>query len=639
MTTTKISVPKVMHRMAAIERAAVPVEDGPQLFRVIMSTDAQVEMPFGMEILDHHPDSVDLSFAQRGAPVNVNHSRDDHVGVIESVTLLEHQTEALIRFGRSQRAKEIQQDVEDGIRNYVSVGYGVMKYKRERLADGTEILRAVRWKPTHVSVVGEPADESAAILRGAEHGTRAVDIDEPVEPAAVPEGAVMSETQPTPASEPAVINAHESARDEMKLIHFMARQAGLTDRVDDWFARNLSSGQVAKEILKVQAAALEPGKGAASDDVWAAMEAKERQAYSIVKLVRAAADNHWQEAGLERAVSEAIERNYGAPRNANAFYVPLRMESRMLKGSPDQVRSLVAGTNSAGGNLVFTQPMEFIEILRNRTILGQAGARFLTGLVNGPVAFPRQITAGAAAWRAENVGSDDSDTDSTYDQLTLSPKYVHRHTAWSRQLLVQSSQDIESLVRDDLARVLAIALDYAGINGGGSNEPVGILGGTLATAVTGGAAGLAIALTHLCQMEVAVSEGNADGKPLAFVTNPAQRSKTRQVQYFSGTNGIPLWVNEDGADQLNGGRVLGYPAYVSNQVPKNLTKGTSTTVCSGWIFGDFSELYVATWGNGMEMVVDPYSKKKQGLIEIAAFLMADIGVRHGVAFATMKDAL
>jgi phage head maturation protease len=109
---------------------------------------------FGVEVLDHAPESVDLGFAQRGAPVFVNHQRDDHVGVMQSAELRDGHTEVAIRFGRSQRAQEIQHDVEDGIRNYVSVGYEVLKYKRDRMEDGTEVLRAVRWRPLEVSVVG-----------------------------------------------------------------------------------------------------------------------------------------------------------------------------------------------------------------------------------------------------------------------------------------------------------------------------------------------------------------------------------------------------------------------------------------------------------------------------------------------------
>src|SRR3546814_15770189 len=45
----------------------------------------------------------------------------------------------------------------------------------------------------------------------------------------------------------------------------------------------------------------------------------------------------------------------------------------------------------------------------------------------------------------------------------------------SRQLIMQSSPDVEQLIRDDFAAVLAQAIDSALIKGGGTNEPNGVL--------------------------------------------------------------------------------------------------------------------------------------------------------------------
>ena len=647
---TRVDVPKVQTRSATIvmtERAGDTPDAPPvKLYRAVMSTDSVVDMPYGKEVLDHAPESVDLDFARAsGIPVYIEHDRHGvtPIGRSASVELFPDRIEVDVRFGRSARAKEVQQDVDDGILTHVSVGYEVRKYVKERAADGAEVYRATSWRPHEVSMVGMPADSSAAIQRAMARGTSAVDVDDATDsPAVRREGGSMSAPVPTPGV-PVVSGGglSDEQRHEMQSIHFMAKNAGLLDKMGAWVERGLSSGQVAQEILKLQGEGLAQGTGArqgtAPTDVWEDMSAKERSAYSLVRLVNAAADGDFRQAGLERDVSEAIEKNYGQTKRANSFFVPMRMESKMFKGSSDRLRSLVASTASSGGNLVFTKPMEFIELLRNRSVTGMAGGRFMTGLT-GPIAFPRMLASGAGAWRAEAPGSDDSDTDSTFDQLTMAPKYVHRHTAWSRQLLVQSSEDVESLVRNDLAAVLALAVDYAAIVGGGSNEPVGILGGTIAGTITLGSNGVAIALADLCNMEKTVAEANADGVALSFVTNPAQRSKTRQIQYFSGTDGAALWSTGGGSDQLMNGAVLGYPAFVSNQVPKNLTKGTNTTVCSAWIFGNWNELIVGTWGNGLEIIVDPYTKKKQGLIEIAAFMMADVGIRHGGAFVHIKDA-
>jgi hypothetical protein len=78
---------------------------------------------------------------------------------------------------------------------------------------------------------------------------------------------------------------------------------------------------------------------------------------------------------------------------------------------------------------------------------------------------------------------------------------------------------------------------------------------------------------------------------------------------------------------------------VSTQIPKNLTKGTSTTICSAWIGGDWTELMIGLWGSGVEFVYDPYSLKKQAMIEITAYMFGDTNVRHAASFAKIQDAL
>ncbi len=73
-------------------------------------------------------------------------------------------------------------------------------------------------------------------------------------------------------------------------------------------------------------------------------------------------------------------------------------------------------------------------------------------------------------------------------------------------------------------------------------------------------------------------------------------------------------------------------------MPSNLTKGTSTTICSAIIFGNFEELIYGQWGD-MEVVVDPYTQARRGNILITPYLMMDVGVRHPVSFAAIKDVL
>ena len=84
------------------------------------------------------------------------------------------------------------------------------------------------------------------------------------------------------------------------------------------------------------------------------------------------------------------------------------------------------------------------------------------------------------------------------------------------------------------------------------------------------------------------------------------------------------------------GLVNGYPYYCSNQVPGNLTKGTGTNL-SALIFGKFSELFFAEWGN-TEILANPYgSQYLSGGIQIRILHTCDIGIRHPECFSAATD--
>jgi HK97 family phage major capsid protein/HK97 family phage prohead protease len=577
---------------------------------IAISSEAPYRRWYGVEILDHGKGSVDLGFFRNGAPVLVGHDTSDQVGVLEDVRLTEDRVlRGMIRFGSSARAREIAQDVRDGIRKHISVGYQVLRMKKESEADGVVTYRVDRWKPIETSIVPVPADETVGVGREADTAALPVDV-EPVAGDKPEEERAMPEQAAAPAPAPVSVQVQD-----------------LSDVKSDIAAVRAT----AAEILKRQEAALQPND--AAPDIWEQMSEAEKKRYSVGRATRAVLAGNWRDAGLELEVSNALEKTHTGRQAGNdkGFLIPLTMTVHE--------RALVAGTTSLGGATVFTQEMPLIELLRNRAVSLMAGAQFMTGLTGGPIGFPRQITAGGAGARAENPGSDLADTDSTYELMTLSPKLIQRSTAFSRQFAVQTSLDAEQHIRNDLAAVLALALDLQAIQGGGTNEQIGIIANTNIASVTLGANGAQITLAALCGMEQSIATANADGTALAFVTNPGQRARGRQVQYFSGTNGIPLWETAGGADQLYGGRVLGYPGFVSNQIASNLTKGTSTTICSAWLFGNWRELLIPIWGNAAEVVFDPYTKKKQALLELTAYLMGDSGVRHVGSFVKVIDAL
>jgi HK97 family phage major capsid protein len=251
------------------------------------------------------------------------------------------------------------------------------------------------------------------------------------------------------------------------------------------------------------------------------------------------------------------------------------------------------------------------------------GAKFLTNLTGDlPLIQGGSFTA---HWFAE----DETDTTQkeTYGRVLLQPKRVQATGAFSRKLLVQSSQDIEKMIEGDLIAAIAQALQTAIINGAGTNEPLGILNTSGIGDVAGGANGLAPTWANVVSLETKVDVANALQNSLSYLSNAKVRGLLKQLEKTSA-NGQYIWEK----NELNG-----YPAFVTNAVPGTLTKGNQS-LSSAIIFGDWSKLYIGQWG-GLDIIVDPYSLKKKGEIEVSVLSMYDSAPVWPAAFAAMKDAL
>lgn len=148
---------------SAIDEAARTVE-------LAFSSEQPYERYWGIEILDHSNKSIRLDRLQKGGPLLCDHDTRDHVGVIESVQIgADRVGRAVVRFGKSARAEEIFQDVKDGIRCNVSVGYIIHKAQLVETGDSAdETYRVSDWEPYEISLVSVPADASVGVGRSAE---------------------------------------------------------------------------------------------------------------------------------------------------------------------------------------------------------------------------------------------------------------------------------------------------------------------------------------------------------------------------------------------------------------------------------------------------------------------------------------
>jgi len=632
MPETKKQIKKIKSK--PLERSAFfvreQVNEDARTVEIAFSSEEPVERWFGKEILDHSATSVRLGRLNDGGAVLVDHDHRDHVGVIESISIDEDRRgRALVRFGKSERATEIFNDVVDGIRKSVSVGYRIHKVVLEEQGDEGDTYRATDWEPYEISIVSVPADATVGVGRSVD-GENEIQIETIKQ-----ENRTMSDSKETatPAAEEAPkVNITQvrsegvdQERNRVNEIIAIGDKYGMND-----LARNfVNSG---KSVDAMREAALERFGGvkpieAEAPDI--GMSERDMERFSFVRALNAMAnprDHKAQEAaGFEIECSRAAGDKMR--KDVQGIMVPVDMLKRALHDG--MTRDLNVTTATAGGNVVATDLLagSFIDMLRNKSVMMQPGMATVLTDLNGNLAIPRQTGGATAYWVAESGAPTESDQ--TFDQVTLTPKTVGAFTDFSRKLLLQSSIDVEGFVRMDLARTLALEIDRAAINGSGaSNQPTGILGTTGIGDVAGGAAGLAPTWAHMVALETAVSIDNADIGSLRYLTNAKVRGQLKQTEKASNTAQF-VW---------DGMEVNGYEAMVTNQVPSDLTKGASVGVCSAIIYGNFADFMIGMWG-GLDLTVDPFQGATSGTVRVVALQDVDMAARHGESFAAMQDAL
>jgi HK97 family phage major capsid protein len=351
----------------------------------------------------------------------------------------------------------------------------------------------------------------------------------------------------------------------------------------------------------------------------------EKREFSLRKAIAAQIPGMNVDVGREKEISKELERRSG--RSAQGIMCPMSVFEK-------RVVTTALPVGGPGGALVPTEwgDASFIDILRAKTVVRQLGATVVTGLT-GNVGVPKLTKSATAYWVAENAAITASDPE--VDMLVGLPKHMGCLTEISRNMVMQTSPDIEGVIRNDFAQLLASGLDTAAINGAGpaSNQPVGILNSSsgvtdVPTGASGGPPTYALVLSTIS----AVGKANAANGSRAFATNWDALTKMSTV-LKSTADTSSNFIATPGA-----GTLLGYPLAVTNLVPNNLVKGGSGAVCSALIFGDWSQLMVFVWSE-FDLLVNPYETTaySKGNVQVRGMMTCDIGLRQPAAFAKIAD--
>lgn len=343
--------------------------------------------------------------------------------------------------------------------------------------------------------------------------------------------------------------------------------------------------------------------------------------YSILRAAKCFAERRTFD-GIEAEVSAELSKRTG--KSPQGFLMPYRSYT-------PQAESRALDSTAGTGSVPTILESDWIELLRNKMVVKQAGAREIMDLV-GKFAIPRQNAAATAYWLAESGAPTGSNQ--TLDQVLFTPHTIGAFTDISRRFFELTILDSgEEFVKEDLTAIIARGVDLAALNGSGSsNQPTGILQTSAITTnntVSLGTNGGAPTWAAMVGLHTKVARGNANGLgEFSYVGNADVEGTLATTAKIGST--FPIYLLEEG-------KVYNKPFYQTQQLPNNLTKGSGTGL-SPILGGIFNQLILAYW-SGVDILVDPYTGSSSGTVRIVALQDMDIQVRHPEAFAVIVDMI
>lgn len=543
------------------------------------------------EILVISEEAVDLHRLNGGASLLWGHDTDDLIGVVDNAYIVENKLFVKVRFSKNdKKADRIWKDILDGLIKNVSVGYAVEHFIEKEVDN--ELVRYVdRWMPYEVSIVSVPADETVGIRSMKKKNTKAMS-EEPDKMET--ENKQEQECPNCPKGEKgdcgieAENEALKAENEELK-----ARIKELEEQAVDDEANNEENAPENAPETSPENVSENPPENPDAEEIKACGDAmgvpKEEQEKAI-------------KAGI---TAREFKQNF---RNFNININTTKKEKRNMKfaeylreGNFNEkftVRNFTGfggQTGEGGAPLIGTETQPLVAALEK--VIGVKGFRTMAGLTSN-ISIPVQTTRNVA-YQTAHLRDAATTSNPAFTNVTLSPVKISGNTLIGRELLVQANDDVEAFVIDSLTKEIGYKVeDY-------------LLG-----KVTAGATGSVTysALTAIDWNDILAFEAAIGGYALeepAYVMSPAARAALKGIAK-AGT--FPVFLCEDN-------KINGYDVNVSGCVGND-----------NIYFGDWSKLLLGIWGNGLDLIVNPYSHAAEGTVEIVASICVDAAVLQGDAF-------
>lgn len=551
------------------------------------------ERPY-KEILVISEEAVDLHRLNGGASLLWGHDTDDLIGVVDNAYIVENKLFVKVRFSRNdKKADRIWKDILDGLIKNVSVGYAVEHFIEKEVDN--ELVRYVdRWMPYEVSIVSVPADETVGIRSMKKKNTKAMTED--------PEKMEENKQECSPAEQEcpncpkgekgdcgieAENEALKAENEELK-----ARIKELEENAVDDAANNEENPPENAPETSQENPPGNPPENPDAEEIKACGDEmgvpKEEQEKAI-------------KAGITAREFKQNFRNFNInittkkERNTMKFAEYLREGNFNDKFTVRTFAGFGGQTGEGGAPLIGTETQPLVAALEK--VIGVKGFRTISGLTSN-ISIPVQTTRNVA-YQTTHLRDAATTSNPVFTNVMLTPVKISGNTRIGKELIAQANDDVEAFIIDSLTKEIGYKVeDY-------------LLG-----KVTAGATGsvtysalAAIDWNDILAFEAAIG-GYALEEP-AYVMSPAARAALKGIAK-AGT--FPVFLCEDNM-------VNGYKVNVSGCVSND-----------NIYFGDWSKLLLGIWGQGLEIMVNPYTYAKEGDVEIVASICVDAAVTQGDAF-------
>lgn len=547
------------------------------------------------QILVVNQQAVNIDRLNNGAPLLFNHDTDKLLGMVQKAYIIEDRIYVRVRFSQNdQFADRIYKDILDGLIKNVSIGYLIQEYKDVK-QDGINKRYVEKWMIYETSIVSIPADNTVGIrkLNIKESNMKEKQLQK--QQIKEQQANQVAEQQAEQVAEQAIEKTNDEQNVEKdEIAELKAQIEKLKEQIaNKECEQELEQKQCGEEkeqeqqkIQEKQCSIDEQGKrqmekiaddfGVPKDEVQKALEKKltVKQFKNVVKNFNIKSNNK-ENKKMNRFADYLQQRNYEKPFLMRDF------------------------TGFSDSDLVGTQTTPLVAALDKR--LGVKGFRALNGL-HSNISIPVQTTRIEVA--DKDICAPATDSNPAFTAVELSPNKITGSVLVCKQMLVNTNSDVEAFIIDSLLKEISYKIEQ---------KMLGAVASSAATTITYSN------INSITWADILAMQAAIDGYLInntSFVMNPAARAALKATPKASDT--ITGFICED--NEVNGYKV----------------NVTGVALNDNIYFGDWNQLVLATWGQGIQILVDPYTESRAGNIVIVASALVDAAVVQPDAFAIGK---